>query len=90
MKNVKLYNRYNSDVHLEYLSKNRYVLKGDLDYMRFIYGSTDFKDIYAVDPSGGPFIHIDAFTIDNDKLVLKKIENIDNNIILNFEECQTE
>jgi hypothetical protein len=90
MKNIKLYNRYNSDVHLEYLSKNRYVLKGDLDYMRFIYDSYDFKDICAVDPSGGPFIHINAFAINNDKLILRKIENVDNNIILHFEECQTE
>jgi GTP-dependent phosphoenolpyruvate carboxykinase len=76
MKEIKLHNRYNANIWLEYIGKNLWSLKSkkkeDLDYMRFIYN--DDNSIYAIDPSGGPFLSIDGIlTYDNKKLKIVSI-----------------
>lgn len=76
MKVIKLYNRYNANIWLEYIGKNLWSLKSenkeDLDYMRFIYN--DDNSIYAIDPSGGPFLSINRIlTYDNKNLKIKSI-----------------
>lgn len=52
-----------------------YTLEGDLDYMRILFNGNEYDDydIYAVDPSGGPFIAIDNMYIKNEAYQLKHI-----------------
>ena len=66
MKKIKLYNRYNTDIYLEYISENWYKLQGDLSFCRIGYASKDVIDF--IDPSGGPFMQVGSFTIDNKTL----------------------
>ena len=72
MNMIKLFNRYGDDIYLEQAQdgSNIYYLKGDLSYMRII-GEPD--NIDAIDPSGGPYMAVDYFKINNDLLVLKAI-----------------
>lgn len=55
-------NRYNSNIYLSQVKDKTYKLdstdKDDLQYLRIIYNND--KSIYAVDPSGGPFLSIDS------------------------------
>ena len=88
-KNIKLFNRYNSEVYLEYVDNTNYYLKGDLDYMRIIYSDDKYTSIEAVDPSGGPYIAVNNFRIHNDEYVLTAITqdydgDNENNILLSF------
>ena len=64
-------NRYNDQYKFIKHSDNSYELEGDLNYFR-----TGFKDspddIIFIDPSGGPFLQINSFSIDDQKVT--KIE----------------
>jgi len=61
MENIKLNNRYNAKIWLEHINGDLWQLKSenpeDLQYMRFIH-EDDNKTIYAIDPSGGPFMSL--------------------------------
>lgn len=59
----------------DFVESEVYVLEGDLDYMRVIYNSNECNDndIYAVDPSGGPFMSIEHMYIKNETYQLKCI-----------------
>jgi len=72
MKKIKLNNRYNSNIWLENIQNNYWKLnaedQSDLAYIRCIYNDDQLTSIYAIDPPGGPFLHIDMI-IDNYKIV---------------------
>ena len=63
MEKIKLHNRYHSDIWLENIGNNLWYINSksqeDLNYMRIIYYE-DNKSIYAIDPSGGPFLSVGA------------------------------
>lgn len=81
MPNYKLPTHDGSNNYLEDLGNNKYKLHAQYeDYMRVIYNEDN--SIYAIDPSGGPFMTIGEFKV-NGK-VLKSIE-FDNDTILEFE-----
>lgn len=52
-----LKNRYGENYFLKQVGVELYKLVGNLDYMRIIF-TDDGKEIYAVDPPGGPFLCI--------------------------------
>jgi hypothetical protein len=56
---IDFYNRYGDKVYLEYKENNDWVLKGDaMKYCRILFDDLEdgTKHIYAVDPSGGPYL----------------------------------
>ena len=58
---IKLRNRYGELVYLEHIDNNDYLLKGSegaMSYYRVVYDPKDPNKIYAVDPSGGPFLAV--------------------------------
>ena len=63
MEKIKLHNRYHSDIWLEHIENDLWYINSkseeDLSYMRIIYNE-DNKSIYAIDPSGGPFLSVGA------------------------------
>ena len=63
MEKIKLHNRYHSDIWLEHIENDLWYINSkseeDLSYMRIIYNE-DNKSIYAIDPSGGPFLYVGA------------------------------
>lgn len=87
MESIKLYNRYNSDIRLEYISKDLWQLKSkdddDLNYMRFIY--EDDKTLHAVDPSGGPYLAVGSVVGDKYKIV----EIFKNGFIFRLQEIES-
>jgi hypothetical protein len=66
---LKFYNRYGANIWLEHIQDDLWKLnskeKEDLEYIRII--SNEDKSLYAVDPSGGPFIYVGMFLIRNMK-----------------------
>lgn len=82
---IKLYNRYNENIWLEKKNELEYSLEGNLDYCRIIFEDNECTIIQAVDPSGGPFISINNFEIDNNTKVLESIkENPSGTFTLKF------
>ena len=61
MNKIKLDNRYNANIWLEHIDEDLWQMKSenadDLKYMRIVFGD-DYKSIYAIDPSGGPFLSL--------------------------------
>lgn len=53
---ITLKNRYREKYTLLKQYDGRYKLDGDLEYLRVIYDNDG--SIHAIDPPGGPFIHI--------------------------------
>lgn len=85
MNNIKLYNRYGENIYLEQIEEYKYVLKGNTDWCRVIFSDKDMKDINAIDPSGGPYMSIGYFSIENDTKILNSIkENESGKFILEF------
>jgi len=82
MNKIKLYNRYREEIWLEeieggvwkLISKNPEALK----HMRLIL--EDDGSIWAVDPSGGPFLGIGGIIQDN--LRINSIEEINQEILI--------
>ena len=76
MKKIKLDNRYNASIWLEHIDEDLWQLKSqkpeDLQYMRFIY-EEDNKSIYAIDPSGGPFLSIGTIVGFEEKYIIDEI-----------------
>ena len=89
MNKIKLDNRYNANIWLEHIDKDLWELKSqkpeDLQYMRFIY-EDDNKSVYAVDPSGGPFLSINTIVGFEEKYIVKEI--FKNGFILRLERYQ--
>lgn len=74
-------NRYNDLYKFTKNSSNSYKLEGDLDYFR--YGFEDTPDnIIFIDPSGGPFLEINNFSIDGH--VINTITNENNEYLFYF------
>ena len=69
LRKFPLFGRYGEKRFIKEIEKNVFKLYGDLDYMRIIF-SDDGKDIYAIDPPGGPFIRVN-FPIKDNLLVTK-------------------
>lgn len=79
---IKLYNRYNEDVHLEREKDNIYKLVTEDSYLRcgyfpdvhdvMEYEKQEEKQYSFVDPSGGPFISVGEhiYTEDNKKMLI--------------------
>lgn len=58
---IKLRNRYGELVYLEHIGNNDYLLKGSegaMSCFRVIFEGNSHSKIYAVDPSGGPFLAV--------------------------------
>ena len=76
MEKIKLDNRYNASIWLEHIDEDLWQLKcedsKDLQYMRFIY-EEDNKSIYAIDPSGGPFLSIGTVVGFEEKYIIDEI-----------------
>jgi hypothetical protein len=76
MNKIKLDNRYNANIWLEHIDEDLWQLKSqdpkDLQYMRFIY-QDDNESIYAIDPSGGPFLSIGTIVGFEEKHIVKEI-----------------
>ena len=89
MNKIKLDNRYNANIWLEHIDKDLWELKSqkpeDLQYMRIIF-EDDNKSVYAVDPSGGPFLSIGTIVGFEDKYIVKEI--FKNGFILRLERYQ--
>ena len=61
LRKLLILGRYGERRHLQEIKPNVFKLTGeDLDYMRVIF-TEDGKDIFAIDPTGGPFIHTGSF-----------------------------
>lgn len=73
---IQLYNRYNNNIWLEKISDNMYELNGDVAYCRIIYEDNEMTIIKAVDPDGGPFMMVDNFEIEGNKV--KEIVDLNN------------
>lgn len=73
---IQLYNRYNNNIWLEKISDNMYILDGDVAYCRIIYEDNEMTKIKAVDPDGGPFMMVDNFEIEGNKV--KEIVDLNN------------
>lgn len=75
MNKIKLDNRYNANLWLEHIDEDLWQLKSedpeDLQYMRIIY--EDDKSVYAVDPSGGPFLSINTIVGFKEKYIIDEI-----------------
>lgn len=85
MNNIKLYNRYGENIYLEEIEENKYVLKGNTDWCRVIFSYNSMNSINAIDPSGGPYMAVGNFSIDNDSKVLNNIrESESGKFILEF------
>ena len=88
MNKIKLDNRYSANIWLEHIDKDLWELKSqkpeDLQYMRFIY--EDDNSIYAIDPSGGPFLSIGTIVGFEEKYIVKEI--FKNGFILRLERYQ--
>ena len=58
---IDLYNRYKANIWLQHIDEDLWKLSSsnpeDLQYMRVIYNE-DNKGIFAIDPSGGPFLSV--------------------------------
>lgn len=81
MPNYKLPTHDRSNNYLEDMGDNKYKLHAQYgDYIRVIYN--DDESIYAIDPSGGPFMAVGEFKFLGK--VLKSV-NFDNGTILEFE-----
>lgn len=78
---LKSYNRYREEVYLDPISENKYRLISPYNY-RVIFNE-DGKTIYALDPSGGPFLSVGS-VIQN-----KKIKSISQTGILELENDTT-
>ena len=89
MNKIKLDNRYNANIWLEHIDKDLWELKSqkpeDLQYMRIIF-EDDNKSVYAVDPSGGPFLSIGTIVGFEEKYIVKEI--FKNGFILRLERYQ--
>lgn len=89
MNKIKLDNRYNANIWLEHIDKDLWELKSqkpeDLQYMRIIF-EDDNKSVYAVDPSGGPFLSIGTIVGIEEKYIIKEI--FKNGFILRLERYQ--
>ena len=76
MEKIKLDNRYNASIWLEHIDEDLWQLKSqkpeDLQYMRVIY-EKDNKSIYAIDPSGGPFLSIGTIVGFEEKYIIDEI-----------------
>lgn len=72
---IKLDNRYNANIWLEHIDKDLWQLKSedpeDLQYMRIIYEAD--KSVYAVDPSGGPFLSLKTIVGFEEKYIIDEI-----------------
>ena len=75
------HNRYND--HYQFLpnSSNSYKLDGNLDYFRHGFENTP-DNIIFIDPSGGPFLEINNFSIDSH--VINTIINENNKYLFYF------
>ncbi|MGD8305011.1 MAG: hypothetical protein PVF17_00020 [Ignavibacteria bacterium] len=74
-------NRYNDQYRFTKNSSNSYKLEGNLAYFR--HGFEDTPDnIIFIDPSGGPFLHINNFSIDDN--VINTIINENNEYLFYF------
>jgi hypothetical protein len=89
MNKIKLDNRYSANIWLEHIDKDLWELKSqkpeDLQYMRIIF-EDDNKSVYAVDPSGGPFLSINTIVGFEEKYIVKEI--FKNGFILRLERYQ--
>ena len=89
MNKIKLDNRYSANIWLEHIDKDLWELKSqkpeDLQYMRIIF-EDDNKSVYAVDPSGGPFLSINTIVGFEEKYMVKEI--FKNGFILRLERYQ--
>lgn len=89
MNKIKLDNRYNANIWLEHIDKDLWELKSqkpeDLQYMRIIF-EDDNKSVYAIDPSGGPFLSINTIVGFEEKYIVKEI--FKNGFILRLERYQ--
>lgn len=89
MNKIKLDNRYSANIWLEHIDKDLWELKSqkpeDLQYMRIIF-EDDNKSVYAVDPSGGPFLSIGTIVGFEEKYIVKEI--FKNGFILRLERYQ--
>jgi hypothetical protein len=76
MNKIKLDNRYNANIWIEHIDEDLWQLKAehpeDLRYMRLIY-EDDNKTIYAVDPSGGPFLSLGTIVGFEEKYIIEEI-----------------
>lgn len=72
----KLYNRYGDNLYLKEIAENTFELVGGLDWMRIIYNATNTNVIDAIDPSGGPYMEVNHFTIYPGGKILKEIREI--------------
>ena len=75
MKKIKLDNRYNANIWLEHIDEDLWQLKSespeDLQYMRLIY--EEDKSIFAIDPSGGPFLSLGTIVGFEEKYIIDEI-----------------
>lgn len=71
LRKVLLLSRYNEKRFLEEKEPGVFILVGDMDYMRIIYN--DDGTIYAIDPTGGPFISVGSL-VSNKNLYIKCID----------------
>lgn len=89
MNKIKLDNRYSANIWLEHIDKDLWELKSqkpeDLQYMRIIF-EDDNKSVYAIDPSGGPFLSINTIVGFEEKYIVKEI--FKNGFILRLERYQ--
>ena len=76
MEKIKLHNRYHSDIWLEHIGNDLWYINSkseeDLNYMRIIYNE-DNKSIYAIDPSGGPFLSVGTIVGFEEKYIIDEI-----------------
>lgn len=80
-------NRYGDTYNFVKINNNTYTITGDLKYWRFGgkegQQSVDYNDLGFVDPSGGPFISVNFYKI-NERTVTN-ISIVDDKIIFTVE-----
>lgn len=79
LRKLLLLGRYGEKRYLQEVEPCIFKLTGeDLDYMQIVF-SEDNKSIYAVDPTGGPFISVGSFIKDGIyiKSIVFNVENGD-------------
>lgn len=58
LKEIKLHARYGLNNWLEHYKDGVYILHSEMDSIRIGYKDSDKKEIFVIDPAGGPFIAV--------------------------------
>ena len=83
---IPLFNRYGSELYLEYKENNIYYLRGDKEALMAV-GVTfngNPNNIIAIDPSGGPYISVGSEIIKG--YIIKNIESTKEGFKIKFKE----